>query len=560
MAVRMSALSVVALAAAALAAPPSFTVKLQVDLSAVKADEQLYEIGPAKLFLRRAGADKALAGYDAAAGNYLNFPLQDGTCPVIEATICGKGGRVGIPLGALENPDGVHDVTLNFSPVHWTIAVEGRMDDDMPPEENSVVWPSDAKEKTLSPRVKSARFTSPAVPGALPAMPDSRRIARPIQYWTPDDHNAWVGDVALGLWKSRLHVFYLFDRRHHRSGGGAGRHYFAHISSADMAHWDEHPHAVTIDRWWETLGTGTPFEFNGKLHLAYGLHTSRLTKDKAYPIGATYAVSDDGIHFRKSDKIIHWTQNPTIYNRGDGLLGIVLGYGAGGIWTSDHLGDWRKYDENVPTRGDCPCPFEWNGRHYLLQGFKGFAYSPDGRPGTYVDWAKEDLAPYDGLAVPMVAPFGENRRIMAGWVESTHGWGGWLVFRELIQHPDGTLGMKWVPEIAAPAEPKTAKVKPGSKFTLAFKPCGRSSPRLLFKIDPATRTASFSDDVPNVEFKSASSAGNFRIGRLPEFKEPYDVRYIQYWDRKSDTTLFDVEIGGERTAICRRRGRFVEPR
>jgi len=129
---------------------------------------------------------------------------------------------------------------------------------------------------------------------------DVRPIARSVQYWTPGDHNAWVGDVALGFHKGRFHVFYLYDRRHHASKAGAAGHCFAHISSADLVHWDEHPHAVPIENWWETLGTGTPFEYDGKLYLAYGLHTSRCTKDPKYPIGATYAVSEDGIHFTKS--------------------------------------------------------------------------------------------------------------------------------------------------------------------------------------------------------------------------------------------------------------------
>ncbi len=552
-----SALLSIVFASVALAAPPSFTVKLQVDLSGAKGYEPLYEIGPAKLVIRQAGADKNLENYDHAdkAGNYVNFPLPDGSCPVIEATICSTGGRVGIPLGALKKSDGVHDVTLNFSPVHWTIAVDERRDDDMPREENSVKWPENAKEKILSPRVKSAKFTSPALPGGLPQMPDARRISGSIQYWTPPDHNAWVGDVAVCLWKNRFHVFYLYYRRHHGSGGGAGRHYFAHISSADLVNWDEHPHAVPIDKWWETLGTGTPFAYQGKLHLAYGLHTSRLTKDKAYPIGATYAVSDDGIHFKKSDKLFHWTQNPTVYNRKDGLLGLVLGYGAGGIWKSDHLGDWKLVDDKVPARGDCPCPFEWNGRHYLLQGFNKFAYSPNGEPGTYVNWASK--APYDGLGVPMVAPFGDNRRILAGWLGGA-GWGGWLAFRELVQFPDDTLGTKWVPEIKPPTEPFSFTVQPGKPFCVSF--AAQTGTGLLMKIDPEKRTATFIDDLPDAKPAGGlTSGGNVQIRNLPEFKEPYQVRVVKYWDKKSNRTIFDLEIGAVRTLITQRVGKFSDP-
>lgn len=542
---------------AAQAAAPCFTVKLQIDLSGVLAGEELYEVGCAKLALRIAGKNKDLESYDRRHGNYLNFPMPDGSSPVIEATICETGGRVGIPLGALPRADAIHDVTLNFAKSRWTIIVDGVRDDDMPPNPGSVAWPVDAEGQILSPRVKKASFSSPALADALPEVPDSRRVARSIQYWTPDDPNAWVGDVVVGTFKERFHVFYLFDRRHHGSGGGVGRHYFAHLSSSDLVNWEEHPAAVPLDEWWTSQGTGTPFVYEGKLHLAYGLHTSRLTQDPAYPIGATYAVSEDGIHFTKSHRIVHATQNPTIYNRTDGLLGLVTGYGMSGtILKSDHLGDWTLQDDTIPIGGDCPCLFEWNGRYYLFQGFTQFAYSPTGAPGTFVNWTDTGLAPYEGLSVPMVAPFGENRRIMAGWLNHIYGWGGWLVFRELIQNPDGTLGTKWVPEIAPPVKPLEFTAQPGQTFSLVIAPELENGTALTLTIDPAARTAAFRDDAADAKLEAANLAGNFRITNLPEFASDYPVKLVQYWDKKSDATIFDVEIADVRTMICRRSGKF----
>ena len=47
----------------------------------------------------------------------------------------------------------------------------------------------------------------------------------------------------------------------------------------------------------------------------------------------------------------------------------------------------------------------------------------------------------------MVVPFKDNRRILAGWFQNDVRWGGVLVFRELVQHGDGTLGMKWPAEM-----------------------------------------------------------------------------------------------------------------
>lgn len=541
-------------------AEPGFTIRLDVDLDGVKGGERLYEIpGCLTLDLRMAGEDPKLKAYDMRDGNYLPFRRTDGTCPVLEAHMPGvMASRVGLPLGFLGGTGGVLRVVLNYAKTHVSIAVDGRMDDDMLLQPCPPADP--AKAKVLSARVKKADFASPADPDAMPLVKDARPIAGSVQYWTPADHNAWVGDVALGFFKGRLHVFYLYDRRHHASKAWKGGHFFAHISSADLVHWEEHPHAVPIENWWETLGTGTPFEYGGKLHLAYGLHTSRCTKDPRYPMGATYAVSEDGIHFTKSGRIIHETQNPTIYNRPDGTLGLVAGYhGMRGFWTSRDLDNWKVYDDKVPTNGDCPCPFEWNGHHYLFQGFNQFAYSPSGKPGTYVDWTKNGLAPYEGLSVPMVAPFTGNRRILAGWLSHRDGWGGWLVFRELIQYPDGTLGQKWVPEIAPPVAPQTFTAQPGEPFRLVFRPASGTGSALVFEIDPAAREAAFRDDVPEVKWSVANRAENFKIRRLPTFASPYAVRVVSYYDRKSEDTIFDVEIGGARTMICRRKGRFRAP-
>ena len=59
---------------------------------------------------------------------------------------------------------------------------------------------------------------------------------------------------------------------------------------------------------------------------------------------------------------------------------------------------------------------------------------------------------YEGLFVPMVAEYKNNRRILAGFTGRLYG--GYLVFRELIQFADGTLGMKWPDEMKPPVKEK----------------------------------------------------------------------------------------------------------
>ncbi|MBR1588674.1 MAG: hypothetical protein IJ658_10155 [Kiritimatiellae bacterium] len=75
---------------------------------------------------------------------------------------------------------------------------------------------------------------------------------------------------------------------------------------------------------------------------------------------------------------------------------------------------------------------------------------------------------------------------------------------------------------------------------------------------PTARTATFADDVAGPNLEAAHLAQNFRISNLPEFTSAYPVRLVHYWDKKSNATIFDVEIGGARTMICRRAGKFKE--
>ena len=535
-----------------------FTIDLKVDFDQVTGDEPLYEVGPVRLALRQAGRNPAFQAYDAACGNYLCFPMPDGTCPVIEATIAAKAGRVGIPLAVLAQPRGVHEVTLQFSPVKWAIVVDGcHVDEDFPIPSCPVRWPDRAFERRLSTRVRSSTFISPAKRGVVPEVAAPRAVTRSIQYWTPEGHNRWVGDVAPAYLNGKLHVFYLIDRRHHRSGAGTGRHQFAHLMTEDLVHWTELPLAVSVREPWQTVGTGTPFLKDGKLAIAFGWHTSRYPGMQDKPLGGTYASSADGIHFENSGVMISEAQNPSVYNLSDRCYELVTSYGGSiGIYRSRDLHDWELFDARLPFRGDCPSLFSWKGHRYLLQGFVNMAYSVDGTPGSFVDWSRAPDKLYEGLSVPMVTSWKDDRRLYFGWLNHLHGWGGWLVVREVVYYPDGHLGLKWVPEIVPPVPPCTYRVRQGERFERRFRPQD-GGPELVLAVDPAARTASFADAVPEVRFGEAKDGHNVRIGGVRGLEGDYEVRVIVYYDAKSHATIFDAEIAGQRTLICRRPGRFV---
>lgn len=557
--------------------------------------------GVVRVAFRFAGTDHSLDELDNRFGNYLNFKTADGRCPVVEATIPGAS-TIGVPLGALKRPDGTHKVTIRRgADAQWFMTVdEGYDEDGLRAKE--IAWPKEASAAVCSDRVKDFAVVSPAVPRLVE--PDARPIERPIQFWTPPGHNTWVGDVVVGVFKNRFHVFYLIDRRHHASKGGAGGHYFAHISSGDLVHWVEHPTAVGLDAWWQTLGTGTPFAWDGKLCLAYGLHTTRFMPSAettepflkkyfaehgdtgvfdfaaidGYPLGAAYAVSEDGVHFTRANRLIHSAQNPTIYNRADGRLGFVNSYGGiHGIYVSDGKPwGWRLEDDKIPIGGDCPCAFEWNGHHYLLQGFTHMAYNPDGAPGNWTDWSQTGDDVYDGLSVPMVASWAGGRRIIVGWISHPRGWGGWLALHELVQYPDGKLGSKWLKEAPPPGEVFTFACEAGRRFSTRFSGPGGT---LEFSVDATLARAQFADvradgSVPrcvtNAERNRAGGnkalanrnapphcAHEYAIERIRGLTQPYTVRIAVYYDPKADVTLFDAEIAARRTMICRRSGRYV---
>lgn len=592
----------------------------RIDLDGDTALGTLMEVpGVLRVYLRLAGIDPAFRELDDRFGNYLCFPLDDGTCPVLEFALPGST-PIGIPLGALANPRGAHEVVVRRADdASWSATVDGTVCDEDGLTDRSIPWPDAPELRFASPRVSGIRLQSPASPA--PSRPDARPIDRPIQFWTPDGFNTWVGDVVIGVFRGRFHLFYLHDRRHHGSKAGTGGHHFEHLSSPDLVHWTEHPAAVSIDRWWQTVGTGTPFVWQDMLYLSYGLHTTRFmpreeTCEQAmrdyfrehgamgdfafgelpgYPVGGTYAVSADGIRFRPSNRLFHLAQNPTVYKRPDGRLGCVNGYyGHHGMYASDHPGGWRLVDPGIPIEGDCPCEFEWHGRHYLLQGWYHMAFNPDGRVGGWVDWSRTGDDIYDGTTVPMVAPWRDDRRIMAGWVEHPCGWGGWLALHELVSFPDGKLGVKWLPEAPPPGDVRTYTLQAGESMRLLFaaddggqcvefrldaperraqwadNPAAPSeckdAPQRLRHVPPAPRqmtqaewNSSGDNGSPRDHALSPCAARQYAVQNIRGLDAPFAVRVATFFDAKSGCTLFDAEIAGTKAMICRRRGRFFPP-
>jgi hypothetical protein len=354
--------------------------------------------------------------------------------------------------------------------------------------------------------------------------------------------------------------------------------------------WTELEAATPLDEQWECIGTGTPFVYDGKLCLSYGLHTGRVYPDDrttwpaqwdllrrngqtrvfsrneipGVPAGATYSVSADGVSkFRKTWITFHPCQNPSVYIAPDGRLCMLANAGSKGMWEAPSLDQgWRCTSPAFPPGGDCTFFFRWGKFDYIIGGFTDLWSKPADAPNTaYRDVAAQGLDFYDGLGVPAITEVPGGRFLMAGWL-GIRGWGGVLVLRELMQSPDGRIGARWMKE--ATRRPGKAmcsgdRVADGEEVDTGGKPCmltfqvapresgkGRLSVAFLgadgraareLTLDLATRTGHLDRELKN----------------LAGVDGPFAVRAVAKSDHKLGGTLLDVEIAGQRTAIT-----FVE--
>lgn len=457
-----------------------FSIRMKVNLQPFSGEQVLAEI-PGLLTIKLRQADPNIRDRQ----NYPAALMQDGSLPVLEAglmlasPVIGLFKRqldIGYPLALLKNPWGQHEVILNFTGSHFAVYVDNELMDN----EFAIGYPQWWHQNSweINPAVVSeAKIFFPA----LKAERDhSKKDAKDpnVQYWMPRGHNSWVGDVATLFHEGRYHVFYLYDRRHHSSKFGVGGHYFEHFSTTDFISWTEHEAATPIEEQWETFGTGTPFVYNNKLHISYGLHTSRIYPDsltmyprimdyykqhqktgyflgdvrKVIPSGATYSVSADNVsNFKKSAALFHYSENPSVFTSPEGKLKMFANYRSKGTWESSTLDSgWHCTDPEFPLGGDCTFSFAWGKYEYVVGGFVNLWKRPLGattQPWTDEVAAGKDL--YNGVNVPSVSDIGNGRYIMAGWMP-IKGWGGPVLIHELIQYPDGRLGTKWMKELVPP--------------------------------------------------------------------------------------------------------------
>jgi hypothetical protein len=436
--------------------------------------------------------------------------------------------------------------------------------------------------------------------GAAEVAGREREINGPVQtspqYWKPRGYNAWAGDCMPFFHDGTFHLFYLFDRHHHGSKWGQGAHQYAHLSSKDLVHWQEHPLAVPIVRQWEcSMGTCDCIWHQGVYHMFYTDCGSRCEYNDKPQKGSWIfaATSTDGIHFHKDLKPLVTGGDCTVFrDPATGLFHMVRG--GGNRLVSKDLRHWEEtagdFVQRKPgTTGECPHLFSWNGWFYFILGTNAIWKSRD----ALGPWEEMKPTIYDGLFVPKVAEFTDNRRILAGF-NFERGWAGHLALRELVQSPDGSLGMKFPPELIpasgspqrltfASLSPRASgrgdgiTIAPGKSFAAAALDGVASNVRIRLRVVPGAGVEAFGlclrgsgayesgcelrfeprrgraqYGVPHQGGPARESTGliargrDFAIENVDRLEQPFALDMIV----KND--LIDACIDGRRTMITRR--------
>lgn len=435
-----------------------------------------------------------------------------------------------------------------------------------------------------------------------------------MQYFTPAGENLFVGDCIPFAHNGMYYLYWLIDKGHHTSLNGLGGHQWVLSTTTDLKHWTHYPVVLGIDEEWEkSICTGSLVYTGNKF---YAFYATRLLKDGKSNEQLSYAVSDDGIHFRKQKPNPFFTaptgysgrdfRDPKVIGSSTGLFSLLIStkeanapiQGQDGCLvrlTSTDLKNWNlgppvlTGQNSVP---ECPDYFQWNGWYYLVYSNHGDTYYVKSKrpygPWQYPRYQalKEEMA-----NVAKSAEFARTRRISAAWVPSREAnkdngrelFGGSAIFRELVQETDGTLGTRFPAEMIPPTtdplklpvvldagstKGKTGEidmkapnglsaahfdnVPPNSRITLEVEPQGSNDEYGLYL--RADEKAGKGYKLTFSATKQTVALGNTRIESVAELDKTTTIDIVMQND------IIDVCINGKRCIVNRmveQKGQFL---
>lgn len=401
------------------------------------------------------------------------------------------------------------------------------------------------------------------------------------QYRKPRGWNTNAGDAMPFYHDGIFHLYYLIDRRHHHSKWGLGAHQWAHLASSDLLHWTSYPPALSISEQWEgSICTGSVFYDKGTY---YAFYATRMPDRKEH---LALALSRDGIRF---EKVLPSpfrgpetpfregpNRDPHVNREGERYLMLVTAalaakkegqeQGALEQLVSKDLKHWSAVNTPFLVPGYSPQPecsdlFLWRGRYYLLFGINGVTHYRMGN-SLHGPWTKPTFDTLDAgeARVMKTAEFHNGRRMLVGWVGYDN-FGGNLVFRELLQNPDGTLGTKFPEEMNPdPKGPRMIRIDtdhsaaalprfPGTEWRLVLQadPTASVPPYgLTFRGEKGRTEVLFVDPAKGtVEWRDATGRIRNELVGMLELNRQATLEVV----RKDD--LVDVCVNNRRTMIHR---------
>ncbi len=301
-------------------------------------------------------------------------------------------------------------------------------------------------------------------------------------YWKPG--SLFVGDCMPFTCNGVFHVFYLRDQGHHNHPvlGMLGGHEWGHCASTDLKHFEELPVVFPLDLEAGECSncTGSLLEHAGKIFAFYALR-SRHFQGEQFRI----AVSTDG-----GKSFQRWSEpelttppagysghfrDPKAYKDENGVIHILMTTAReqtdlsrsvlnGELlhYTTEDLIHYRLEGTFLHTNGipECSDIFRWGSHCHLFfsLAWQTYARIADTLSGPWQIPA-QDVPASRYCAVMKTAPWKDNRRIGVAWlppvfeqkipccgIQQNYEFGGRMIFREMIQNPDGSLGTAFLPE------------------------------------------------------------------------------------------------------------------
>jgi beta-fructofuranosidase len=313
-------------------------------------------------------------------------------------------------------------------------------------------------------------------------------------FYRPD--NAWAADFIPFYANGQYRLFYLHDWRDHKNYGEGTPWY--QISTDDFVHFTEHGEMLARggrDEQDLYVFTGSVIQANGLYHIFYTGHNWDFPKQGKPMQAVMHATSNDLLHWKKipedtfyaptdlyepndwRDPFVFWNEDAKEYWM---LLaarfktGPSRNRGCTALCSSKDLKTWKVLEPfwapGLYYTHECPDLFKIGEWWYLV--YSTFSE----RSVTHYRMSRSLQGPwlcppndtFDSRAYYAAKTASEgNHRFIFGWLptrqdekdDSCWHWGGNLVVHEVIQQPDGTLGVR-VPETVPKQFQKNVNLNP----------------------------------------------------------------------------------------------------